>query len=364
MRYLFLISHPAHYHLFKHFIKMLHSEKQDVKILVRPKDVLVDLMNESGLTYELVSSGNRKSGKLNMLLSLFSRIVVVLFIARKYKPNFLIGSDSTLAFVGAILKIPSFEFSEDDESVIKLYARLSYPFYTNIISPMNCSAGKWEYKKIGYAGYHESAYLTPKHFVPSESIVEKYGLVKPYSIVRFSSLNAHHDGGIKGITTNMSIELIAHIKQQWNLNIYITSEKELDADFEPYRLKINPVDVHHILAYANILVSDSQSMSMEAAVIGTPSLRISSFAGKISVLEELEHTYGLTYGVQPSIQMKDLLSKIDSILEAKKSEYSERRAKMLEDKIDFDFFMHWFFSNYPKSKDILKDNQGYQLRFK
>ncbi len=57
--------------------------------------------------------------------------------------------------------------------------------------------------------------------------------------------------------------------------------------------------MHHVLSFASLLICDSQSMSVEAAMLGVPSLRYSSFSGRISVLEELEHQYGLTYGINP-----------------------------------------------------------------
>jgi uncharacterized protein len=71
--------------------------------------------------------------------------------------------------------------------------------------------------------------------------------------------------------------------------------------------------MHHVLANASLLISDSQSMSVEAAMLGVPSLRFSSFAGKISVLEELEHKYKLTFGIDPSSPNK-LLFKIEDII--------------------------------------------------
>ena len=41
-------------------------------------------------------------------------------------------------------------------------------------------------------------------------------------------------------------------------------------------------------------------MAVEAAMLGTPSLRFNDFAGKIGVLEELEHKYELTFAIPPS----------------------------------------------------------------
>ncbi len=263
MKVLFLISHPAHYHLFKNFIISLHQRGHKTTILVRPKDVLENLMASSGFKYTKVSDKERGAGRFSMILSLLKRVIFVTKIARRFKPDFLIGSDSTLAFVGKILRIDSFEFSEDDESVIKLYAKISYPLYSCIISPSNCQAGKWEYKKIGYDGYHELAFLSEKCFVPRKDILRQYNLLEPYCIIRLSRLNAHHDNGIKGINEEFIRKLINYLENHFT--IYITSEKRLNNEFEKHRLLINPKDIHHILSFSELLISDSQSMSMEAA---------------------------------------------------------------------------------------------------
>jgi len=50
--------------------------------------------------------------------------------------------------------------------------------------------------------------------------------------------------------------------------------------------------------YAEFLVADSQTMSAEAATMGTASFRISDFVGRLSYIAELER-YGLSYGFKP-----------------------------------------------------------------
>ena len=81
--------------------------------------------------------------------------------------------------------------------------------------------------------------------------------------------------------------------------VFISSEGKLPTKFVKYELKINIDHMHHYLAYCEFFISDSQSMSLEASLLGVPNLRISSFSGKISVLEELEHVYCLTKGIKP-----------------------------------------------------------------
>ncbi|MDD4848019.1 MAG: hypothetical protein PHR53_04550 [Bacteroidales bacterium] len=47
-----------------------------------------------------------------------------------------------------------------------------------------------------------------------------------------------------------------------------------------------------------------------------------------------------------------------------REEFQLRRQKMLADKIDVTAFFTWFIENYPKSKEMMKNNPDYQYRFK
>ncbi len=108
--------------------------------------------------------------------------------------------------------------------------------------------------------------------------------------------------------------------------IFITSERPLEPQFEQYRIRINPLDMHHVMAFASLLISDSQSMSVEAAMIGLPNLRFSDFSGRISVLEELEKVYHLTIGIKTSDPQRLIREARDLLLSAdSKKEYQKRR---------------------------------------
>jgi predicted glycosyltransferase len=119
------------------------------------------------------------------------------------------------------------------------------------------------------------------------------------------------------------------------------------------------------MAFASMLISDSQSMSVESSMLGVPSLRFSDFAGRISVLEELEDKYGLTFGIETSEPDK-LLDRISSLLSLPniRSEFQKRREIMLSDKINVTKFMTWFIEMYPDSHKCIKENPDYQLRFR
>ena len=93
--------------------------------------------------------------------------------------------------------------------------------------------------------------------------------------MRFVSLTAHHDAGIKGINTSIAKKIIELLEPYGD--IYITSERPLESDFEKYRLAINPLDIHHIMSFSNMLIGDSQTMAAEAGVLGVPYIRFNDF---------------------------------------------------------------------------------------
>jgi predicted glycosyltransferase len=156
---------------------------------------------------------------------------------------------------------------------------------------------------------------------------------RPYCIIRLSSLDAHHDTSASGISNEFISQIINILNPIYT--VFITTERRLSEEFSQYQLSINPLDIHHLLAFASIFIGDSQSMAVEAAMLGTPNVRISSFSGKISVLEELEHTYNLTVGIHPKDEER-IITTIREIAENKeiKAEYQQRRHSMLRDKID------------------------------
>ena len=105
-------------------------------------------------------------------------------------------------------------------------------------------------------------------------------------------------------------------------------------------------------------------MSVEAALLGVPSIRYSDFAGKISVLNELEE-YGLTFGVTPGDD-DQLAETARHIIETRnrKAEYQQRRKRMLSDKIDVTAFFTWLLGEYPDSVLQLKKKPDEIERFR
>ena len=252
-----------------------------------------------------------------------------------------------------------------------MYAWQAYTLASANVTPISCDNGRWEYKSAKFPGYLELAYLHPKHFTPDSKIVEAYGIdtSKPYFIFRFSSLNAYHDLGIHGMSKEITQRLIEIMEPHGT--IYITSERPLEPQFEKYRIKINPLDMHHVMAFASLYIGDSQTMAAEAGVLGVPFVRFNDFVGRIGYLRELEDKYQLGYGIKASAEgsVDALCSRVENLVAMKASErkatFAERRAKMLADKIDCAKFLTWFIENYPQSVDETKNRDDkFWKRFK
>lgn len=365
MKILFMISHPAHFHMFRYSINNLKHDGHDVVAVIRPKDVLEQLCVNAGLPVIKVKDRPKKWGLLGLGFSLIGKTMEVARLVRKDKPDILIGSDGVLAIVGRLIHRPAFECYEDDAEAIALYARMFFPLYTGLIGPDCCSAWKWKKKKISYRSYHELGYLHPNQFTPDRAIVEKYGIdtSSPYILIRFAQLTAHHDVGIHGINTQIAERVIGMLEPHGR--IYITSERPLEPQFEKYRIRINPLDMHHVMAFASLYIGDSQTMAAEAGVLGTPFVRFNDFVGRLSYLNELENKYHLGRGHKTN-DVEGFYASIQYWLDTpdRKDICAERRQKMLSEKIDYAKFLTWFIESYPDSARIMREDPDYQWRFR
>jgi predicted glycosyltransferase len=364
MNILFYFGHPAQYLFLRATIKeFIKLPGHGVIITIKSKDVLEELIKSDNLPYINIQQTERGNSKFSIVLNLLKRTLKLFRLALTYKPDLMIGTDATIAQIGFLLNIHRITITEDDYDVIKSLAKLTYPYTEYILCPNACHLGKWAHKKIGYSGYMKLGYLHPSVFKPDKLILNKYSLQNKYALIRLAKLNAHHDFGIKGIS-EATLQIILNTLKEKGITAYISSEKEIPSEFKPYLLAISPSDMHHVLANAQLLICDSQSMSVEAAVLGIPSIRISDFAGRISVLEELERSYELTFGISP-LDTKGIFRKLNELLALSdiNETFQLRKEKMLKEKINVSAYLLWLLKNYPESIDQLKKDPAIENQF-
>lgn len=336
------LGHPAHYHMFKHITAELESRGIVVDYLVKRKDMLEELVKRSGHSYHIVRRQECSAkGKVGLAWALVSMELNVTAYLLRYRPCLLMGTYAPV--ISHLTGVPMIICCEDDTAVVPRFARTSYPYASAILAPTYCDGGPWDEKMTKYAGFQKLAYLHPLHFSPQRELVEPHlrNPERPFVLIRFAKLQAHHDKGIGGMTNSVAMNLVNMLAPHFD--IYITSERPLSDNLEPYRLDINPLDIHHWMAFAAIYIGDSQSMAVEAAMLGTPSIRFSDFAHRIGVLNALEERYHLTIGI-PSNRPYILYQTVQQMIETPnlQNEYQRRRQAMLSEQID----VTQFFTDY------------------
>ncbi|MDY6905672.1 MAG: DUF354 domain-containing protein [Thermodesulfobacteriota bacterium] len=343
MNFLFDIGHPAHVHLFRNFISYLKDKGHDVHVVSRDKDITNQLLDYYKIPY--VSLSKPRLGIWGMISEMLTRDLKILKLHLKKKFNFAIGTSVSIGHLSFLTKVHSYNFNEDDDDVILLYTIAAYPFCSKIINPACLRYNKYRHKRIIHNSYQKLAYLHPDNFTPDVRVLEKYRL-KPqaYIVMRLSALSAHHDVGAEGISGKLKEQLLELLD---GYELITSTENDASYDIEPW-------DMHHVLAFAKLLVTDSMSMSVEAAVMGIPSVRYNSFVGRSSVLDELENKYGLTYGFAAGQrgEAEKMVKKISELLNMAhlREEWQKKRSSMLVDKVDMNKWMIRFFESEIKDK--------------
>ncbi len=363
MKILIELNHPGQVHLLRHIYFELIRKEHFVIVITKKDHMINKLLDIYKIPYILL--GSKGEGIKGKILKQLQFDFKAYKLVKKYKFEIGLGSSITNDHVSFLTSMKSIHLSDDDEDVVPFITKYSYPFSGIILSPDCLVFKKYKKKNIGYPGYHELAYLHPKRFSPDPAVLTVLGLNvgDPYFILRFNAFKAHHDVGAKGLTLENKRHLIDLLSP--NGKVFITTENEIDPEFKTYQLSLSPDKIHSLLYYANMFIGDSQTMTSEAAVLGTPALKCNSFAGKLSVPNELEQKYGLCYSFLPK-EFNSLQEKITELLKLHnlKEIWRQRQKRMLGDRIDVTSFMVWFVENLPESARTIKKNPEYHLRFK
>lgn len=366
MRIAFHLAHPAHFYLFRNTILELSKSGHRVLITYNKKDVLEKLIANSDIKHcsKKIYTAKSTGSAFKLKVEFIQKVLGLIYYYFFFRPQLVLGTSVIITLVGRLYRYKSIIVNEDDFDIIQKTAELGYPFATQIVCPVVCRTGHFENKCIKHDSYHELAYLHPSHFTPDISVVRQYFKEnEKYCIIRFAGLTAHHDAGIRGINLNIAIELIKEIEPY--CRVCISSEKELAKDLDNYRININPLQIHHLMAFAEFYIGDSQTMAAEAGILGIPFIRFNDFVGRISYLKEIEEKYSLGYGISPS-EPALLIEKVRELinLSERHEKYQERRRIMLNDKIVMSDFLTWFIENYPSSVNILKTDSSFQNKFR
>ncbi len=363
MRFLIDIGHPAHVHYYRNLRSELANRGHSVIVTVRDIPAAVDLLQRYSIPF--VSTGSKSDGLIGKGIKQLGYDWTLRKLARQHKIDIGVGTSLTLTHLSALSPVKSVLLDDDDDEVQPLFTKFGHPFASTLLSPESLRHHRKRKDTVFYSGYHELLYLHPNRFVPDDSVLQSLNIRdgQPFFVMRFNAFQAHHDTGANGMNLQQKLELVELLSGHGR--VFITTERAVERELEEYRLPLDPAKIHHLLYYATMFLGDSQTMTSEAAVLGTPALRCNSFVGRIAYLEEEEHRYGLTFGFRQE-EFGRMLAKVKELLSIPdlKAEWQRRRMRMLAEKIDVTAFLVWFVENYPESLITMKQNPGFQYSFR
>lgn len=360
MRVAFFINTPAQAHTWRYIIENLIKDGFQVKILARDYDSAPVLLDKYGFDYDIYI----EPGKYRYLRSLqiLPHVWYGYRLALRFNPHVIVGFGVIEALTSFFLRKPCLIFTDSEPVPLQNY--LNKLFSSVVLTP-DCFNGDFGNKHIRILGYKELAYLYPNYFQPDPTVINELGLdnKEKYVILRFNAFDAVHDIGRRGFSLSDKYKLVRELEKY--TRVFICSEKKLPDDLARYNLPISFERIHHALYYAHLLVTDTQTMTTEAAILGTPAIRCNNFVGPNDMgnFIELEQKYGLIYNYrEPDKAIKKAVELIKR--PGLKEEWQQKREVLLKDKIDITAFMVWFIENYPESFKEIKEKPEIQCRFR
>lgn len=350
------ISHPAHVHYFKHFIWGMRGRGHDVLITASEKEIAYQLLDLYGFQY--VKIGDYGHSVIQKLINVPILDLKMYSAVKPFDPDIIIGFGSIrAAHVAALLRKPYIAL--DDTEQAHLGQLLYVPFADAILTP---TSFKKDFGKnhSTYEGYIELAYLHPRYFSPDPTVLNEIGEEEgsPFVLLRFVAWEAVHDVSKSGFSLDDKIRLVRELERY--AHVYISSEGPLPPELESYRITVSPEKIHHVLYYASLFIGDSGTMSTEAALLGTPAIRCSSFVGQddLGNFIELEEEYGLLKNfTSGDLALQSAVETLEN--PTIRTALQHNRERVLKEKIDVTGYLLWFVENYPRSRHEVSEPQDF-----
>lgn len=342
MRIMVDMGHPTDVNLFRNVIRELEKRGHEVKITAANKENTAALLDGYGFDYEM---RRHYKGIVKKAIGVLGNDIWLYGISRKFKPDIFISPGSPYAAqVSKLFRKPHIAFTNTERA--KLAIRLMLPF-TDVVCTPSFFKKDLGSKQVRFNSYYELAYLHPNYFKPDPAVLEELNLSKEdtFILLRFSSLDSHHDIGVKkGFDLSSNKEMLEFIKKiEGYGRVFLTSEVKLNEELERYKVSVPIEDFHSFVSFAAMYIGEGAKTASEAAILGVPSIYVSTT--RRGYLDELEERYGLACTVT---DQRQALKKAVELLEDEniKKEWQRKREKLLSEKIDTTKFMVKFIENY------------------
>ncbi len=389
MNILFVSGHPAQVHNFRLVREELIKDGHQVFWLTTPKDIATNLLDVYGIPYEVLHKPNK--GMISKAWTLLRNVLWEMRYLRRNKIDVAITRTCPYTTIAAKLCGVKHIIIDDTEHAAEQVKVLSNR--ADAILLPECFWFQLRKDEIRFPGNIEVHYLHPKRFC-SAPVWDLLGIEEGtrFAIVRFVKWDAWHDTQlVGGFSLEQKRELIKRLSK--HLRVFISSESELPADLEPYRIQIPIERMHDVQAAAALFVGESATMASESVVLGTPAIYIDEVGrgytdeeareGLLWMYRPVANRSKLTIEVTPKnidkntdIQsseknqkngkvepwwisggVEECIEKAEEIADAKfdSATYAQRHKEWLASKIDCTGFLTWFIENYPNSATEVKN---------
>jgi predicted glycosyltransferase len=354
------INTPAQLHFYRNIYYELERRGHSVHLLSRNYGETKDLVEELGIPSYFYSSP--PTSKIGKMFSLPFDVMRAAMYLRDKKIDLITGFGTYDAYTSFLLRKLCIVFTDSEPMVNNFSYAIQYklfiPFVDAVITPSSFrqNLGK---KHIRVNSFKELAYLHPNYYHPNADIFDLLGIAKneEYVLLRFNAFDAVHDAGIKGFTDEDKIKLVNELEKY--AKVFISSETGIPEEIKDRVARIPKSRIHDVLYYAKLLVTDTQTMTTEAALLRTPAIRCNKFIDKNDMgnFIELEKKYGLIFNYN---NPKKAIEKAVELIQKPnlKEEWTKKSDIHLKDKTDVTAFMVKFIENYPESLKNVEKSEG------
>jgi len=291
MKVLIDAVHPADVWTLGAVEDRLLAEGADTLWLSRPgKDSVVELIEARDRPH--VAASTAGTTMFGLAKELLVRDRNALRTARRFRPDIILTRSPAGVHAGRLTRTPVI-YDTDDGHVAGILFWVAGPFASLIASP-TATERSYGRKHRRYRGYKELFYLHPDRFTPDPGVRAQIGLAdgERLFVLRLTAFTASHDVSEAGMSRAQVDRILAMMTPLGR--VVISSESDLPSDLAGMRITTPPERFHHVLAAADLVVGDSQTVCSEAGVLGTPSIRYNTWAGRHPYQVELEEKWGLT----------------------------------------------------------------------
>ena len=291
MKVLIDAVHPADVWTLGAVEDRLLANGEETLWLSRPgKDSVVELIEARGRPHVRASTAG--TSMLGLARELLVRDWRAWRTVRRFTPDVVLTRSPAGVHAARLTRTPVL-YDTDDGHVAGFLYYVAGPL-ANIIASPTATEKNYGKQHRRYQGYKELFYLHPSRFSPDPEIRGELGLepAERFHVLRLTAFTASHDVSEAGMSRAQIDRVIEMMSATGT--VLISSEAELPPDLADRRISAAHHRFHHVLAAADLVVGDSQTVCSEAGVIGTPSLRFNTWAGRHPYQVELEERWGLT----------------------------------------------------------------------